>query len=289
MCMINESVDEITDTKLFASFNNNKSRQLMIYSNQIVNFIANNAMILPVPHPDSVKFHSTELCTTLFDDLDVHFVKRFKPKGGHSLYRSNATLGMSDSSTLEIHNVGSYVVSIVPTINDFDRLDKSVFTLSSNIRSIVEHKYSATFGYLICKLKTGYNTVYEPLAYSHNTLTKNNKPYLFIPSYHHHPDPYSHSIMLANNTGLNVVDDWSHNVYIVNLNPAAQFNSYLNSLNPLNEWMFDYDPTSYKNLRAIKMIEKNVDFELPHQLHYFQKLHIEGGEHLNTDIVVETY
>jgi len=46
MCIINEPVVSIADTKLFASFNNNKTKQLMIYSNKI----DSNAMVLPVPN-----------------------------------------------------------------------------------------------------------------------------------------------------------------------------------------------------------------------------------------------
>ena len=287
MCMINEPVDSIADTKLFASFNNNKTKQLMIYSNKIENKISSNAMVLPVPNCASVQFHSMKDIPNFFNNLDEKFIKQnfFLGKS------TNRSYGITDDSfgadTIEVLDVGSYLVSKVETIDDFDRLDQNVFQLSNGIKDIVSSKYSKQFGYLVCKLKVG-SFDYEPLAYSHNPLIKNNNSYLFLPSYHYHPHnsannfSNTHWFMENNNSVVDnkYADDWSHDVYIVNFNPKAQFNQYLQQLDSFDTWKY---VNNNKNVGYQKL-----NFDFPHNLTNYQKLHIEGNN-MNTDIVVEAY
>jgi len=304
MCIINEPVDSIADTKLFASFNNNKTKQLMIYSNKIENKISSNAMVLPVPNCASVQFHSMKDISHFFDNLDKNFIKQTYAR---SLSKSMTnSYGMSDTlndEILEVLDIGSYLISKVESITDFDRLDKNVFQLSPKIKEILSSKYNKQFGYLVCKLKIG-SVDYEPLAYSHDSLSKNNKPYLFLPSYHYHP--HSSNNHSSNNHLLNgrwfmennthhsydntkqdntnhdniYADDWSHDVYIVNFNPKAEFNQYLQQLDDFNTWKY------VNNNRNVGYQKLNFDF--PHNLVNYQKLHIEGNN-INTDIVVEAY
>jgi hypothetical protein len=290
MCMINEPVDSIADTKLFASFNNNKTKQLMIYSNKIENKIPLNAMVLPVPNCASVQFHSMKDIPNFFDNLDKKFIKQYLSNSlSRGITNSYGLSNSFDAKTLEVFDVGSYLVSKVETINDFDRLDKNVFQLSTGIKDIVSSKYSKHFGYLVCKLKIG-NLNYEPLAYSHKSLIKNNKPYLFLPSYHYHPhESFNNHLsnaswfMETNTPHSNdntYADDWSHDVYIVNFNPKAEFNQYLQQLDDFNTWKY---VNNNKNVGYHKL-----NFDFPHNLTNYQKLHIEGNN-INTDIVVEAY
>ena len=281
MCMINEPVDSVANTKLFASFNNNKTKQIMIYSNKIENRFASNAMVLPVPNCASVQFHSMKDIPHFFDNLDKNFIKQYSSKG---LTRSmNDSFGMDDGE-LEVFDVGSYLVSKVESIRDFDRLDKNVFQLSSTIKDILSNKYGNQFGFLVCKLKIG-NFDYEPLAYSHNPLIKNNKPYLFLPSFHYHPhDSLNNSVwFMENNTQQSdntYADDWSHDVYIVNFNQVAEFNQYLKQLDNFDTWKY---VNNNKNVGYHKL-----NFDFPHNLVNYQKLHIDGNN-INIDIVVEAY
>jgi hypothetical protein len=265
----------------------------MIYCNKIENKIASNAMVLPVPNCSSVQFHSMKDIPHFFYNLDQNFIKQYLSKGlTRSMnYSMNDTFG-ADDNELEVLDVGSYLVSKVESINDFDRLDKNVFQLSSTIKDILSNKYGKQFGFLVCKLKIG-NYDYEPLAYSHNSLIKNNKPYLFLPSYHYHPhDSFNNSLnnnlsnsswFMENNTHSDdntYADDWSHDVYVVNFNPKSEFNQYIKQLDNFDTWKY---VNSNKNVGY-----KKLNFDFPHNLVNYQKLHIEGNN-INTDIVVEAY
>jgi hypothetical protein len=272
--MVNDPVDSIADTKLFASFNNNKTRQLMIYSNKIDNKLLVNAMVLPVPNSKSIIFHSMKEIPEFFNNLDTKFTKKVLTRSFTNLSRS-FSYDEADNDTLEVLDIGSYLISKVDSINDFKKLDKTYFELSTNIQNIVELNYDGQFGYLVCKLKQG-NLNYEPLAYSHDVYIKNNKPYLFLPSYHYHPDPHF-------NTNIKseiYADDWSHDVYIVNFNPKAYFNNYLTKLCNFYEWTYN---NNKKNVGYDKF-----NFDFPHDLKNYQKFHIEGKK-LNTDIIVEAF
>lgn len=82
-------------------------------------------------------------------------------------------------------------------------------------------------------------------------------------------------------SGSNMADDWSHDVYIVNFNPSSSFNSYIKQLSSFNEWVYK------KNPNVVVGYDK-LNFQLPNKLQHYQKLHIEG-EGINTDLVVEAY
>ena len=283
MCMINEAVNRVSDTKLFASFDNNKKKQIMIYSNEIDNKYPSNAMVLPVPNPKSVKFHSMKECSDFFSQLDKNFVEVNAMLGARS-----KSYNFSDSlndvkQSLQIHDVGSYLVSIVESYADFDRLDKSVFRLTDGIKDILKTKYSATFGFLVCKLKVG-TRQYEPLAYSHNSLTKHSRPYLFVPTYHYHPHGSFGGLnsYYNNHTDDNTyADDWSHDIYIINLNPSSDFNSYIKKLDSFGSWVYQKNPNT-------RVGYNKLNFDLPNNLQNYQKLHVEGRR-INTDLVVDVY
>ena len=56
MCIISKEVNAVSKTKLFASLDDTGTRQLTVYSNQVDTDTSDNAMILPVPNPNTVEF-----------------------------------------------------------------------------------------------------------------------------------------------------------------------------------------------------------------------------------------
>jgi hypothetical protein len=94
--------------------------------------------------------------------------------------------------------VGSYKASIVPTLDDFDRLDTEVFDVDENLLPMLRRHYPYRFGFIVCQLKPG-NRSYHPFAYTHD-LDSCGK--LFVPTRHYHPQSHGHATA-----------DWDHIIY----------------------------------------------------------------------------
>lgn len=186
MCIIVGSVKSVKETKLFGMPAGD--RQLTVYKNE-VSSVAENLMILPVPYPESVQFE--KVGKFIFNDLQYSMIWATRHES------SNATLSLSRSASLPVLNVGSYRVSIVPSVADFSRLDSSVFVLPAELEGMLYREYGSSFGFICCRLKAGVQS-YEPLAYSHKRWKRNM---LFLPTKHYH--------------GHSEEADWDHEVYTV--------------------------------------------------------------------------
>ena len=173
MCVINGPVTSVNATKILAIPSNDGTRQFTVYANK-VDTAADNAMILPVPFPDSVKFHDLSTYSEIFADLDKCF---------ESTQRLSRRLSNS-RSVLAVHRVGSYEASIVPSLDDFDRLSDT-FKLSLDVATMLTADYTSIqgspAGFIVCKLNQGAHD-YHPFAYSHNRPCEK----LFIPTKHFH-------------------------------------------------------------------------------------------------------
>ena len=120
MCCFSQPVDRVSDTSIFARGMN--GRQVLVYS---MAYAARNdlAMVLPLPVPpcpreDAVRFLNLEEYPTFFVDMRRAFADRHTmrmPFGGE-------TFELSDTG-LEVHEVGDFEASFVPTLGDFERLD----------------------------------------------------------------------------------------------------------------------------------------------------------------------
>jgi len=108
------------------------------------------AMILPVVSYDNgkdIELIDLSSWSTMFEDMDWIF----RPPKGMTCWQCLGLccmclfcvcccgLGSSarpEPPTLQVHRVGSYEVSIVPTKDDFDRLDKDVFVLDPKVSKL---------------------------------------------------------------------------------------------------------------------------------------------------------
>lgn len=119
MCCFSGQVQRVAGTRIFARLDG--ARQALVYS---MTFAAANdvAMLLPVPVPpksaeDAVKFVSLEGYPKLFEALDALY-PRSKGEGR----------GLTDSAPpqrkLQVHDVGAFEASFVPSLGDMDRLDE---------------------------------------------------------------------------------------------------------------------------------------------------------------------
>jgi len=204
MCIINFEA-EVKKTKIFVAPSHDGSRQFVAYSNEVETSISNNAMILPVPYPDTVKLHDLSHYTSLFNDLSYCF-----PKSLGATNYSTDSMTFSKNSKLAVYDVGSYQVSICNCIDDFDRIDQLIFMLDPFVKTLLSAYYTnrrIPFGFIVCKLRKG-SATYHPLGYSYRIYS--SRGYMFVPTRHHH-----------SGSNEELISDWDHEIYSINTSDHA--------------------------------------------------------------------
>jgi hypothetical protein len=186
MCIISGPVLSVNSTKILALPSRNGKRQLTVYRNAVAT-PESNAMCLPVPNPDSVKFEKVP--KDIFEQCKKSF-NIVAPRGGFSLSYTLSDSSSKNRPQLQVQSHGSYDVVLVPSIDDMDRIPPSFTTLSQEVKEFLTASYPNTFGIVLCRLKKG-SSDYEPFAYSHDI--QDNKQ-LFFPTKHYHVENNS-SIM----------------------------------------------------------------------------------------------
>lgn len=306
--MISKEIKAVAGTKLFCGINKEKTKQFTVYANTVDNASSNNAMVLPVPFPDSVVFHNLEKYKDFFSDCERSFFNMKKSLG--SFTNSFGTDGILEKK-LDVYDIGSYKVSLAHSLNDLKRVDTGVFELSTGLEEMLQKHYSnPVFGFIICKLAEK-KEKYHPFAYSHNIASQK----VFIPTKHYHDEnnnsQYNNYDMFSDKsyTSTNIdnspmfsswapnsnsnsgsefsnkvskpdndsdlADDWDHDIYLYNV--AVDSNYQVKKMN-----------TSKKMYRGhINLQFKKIDFPLDQDCRVFNKLEINGNKP-NIDLVLET-
>jgi hypothetical protein len=192
MCIILSQVDKVSNTKIYVSPDKENKRQLTIYSNEVATR-TKNAMILPVPNPESIELVDLSKYPKFFEDCENCFYNLLT----YSTRSFMAERAYASASLLPVVQVGSYLASIVPSFDDFMRIDRSIFDVNNDLIPLLAKHYQTGFGFIICLLDEGKH-MYHPFAYTHK-LKENNR--LFIPTRHYHPGE------------ANQYADWDHVIY----------------------------------------------------------------------------
>lgn len=290
MCMISKEVETVNDTKIFCGLNTNKTKQFTVYANKVNNVSDNNAMVLPVPFPESVTFHDLSNYKKFFDDCDdCFYLPQPKSLGFRGVMSNSYSMNDSfKSKTLEVFNVGSYKVSLAKSLQDLRRVNVNVFDLSSGLEEILKQNYANShFGFIICKLVRG-NESYHPFAYSHKIFNAK----VFIPTKHYHDE--SNVFSNNNNQGIglfadaygwtnnrgnkrsydnSMADDWGHDIYLYNVD--------INS----NQEAKRMNTSKYLWDRENKIKFGKLDFDLDRNCNDFQKVQI-NGSNPNIDLIL---
>jgi len=253
MCIVSNRVEKMAKTKILVARNN--KRQLVVYENKVTNRIANNAMILPVPNPGTLRFDNLKNYPNVFKDCAKSFADM------DALLTNSRTLSFgtrcSKSKSIAVFSVGSYNVSVLSNFEDFSRLNKDFFDIDEDCLRTLEDYKTLPFGFIICQLKTGDHT-YHPLAYSHDII--NNQ--IFIPTKHYHGE-YNERI----------VDDWDHDIYLYNIDSSklpGKFN-------------FNLRRFSWSGEDEIKKDQFDFDFG---PVKKFTKFNV-SGRNINNDIIID--
>ncbi len=112
MCIISNQVETVAKTKILVAVKPLTNRQLTVYSNSVNNTTDGNAMILPVPFPNTVTFHDLSDYKDIFTDCAKCIMK---PKGPSKSYFSNGI--STNSAPLKVFEVGSYQVSLALSLH----------------------------------------------------------------------------------------------------------------------------------------------------------------------------
>jgi hypothetical protein len=197
MCIMAAPVASVTDTKIYVGRDALSQRQLTVYEMSVQlrsRSGKGNAMILPAPiwdDSDQIDLYDLSGVPDFFEPLTEVFTERTR-----SLTMSK---GLDLGHVLEVHRVGSYDVSIVPTVDDVKRLNTNVFDLSADTEHTLRSQYPVGYQFVVAQLRE--SGKFHPLAYSH--------PYvdgLFIPTRHEH-----------GRVGMEELPKWDHQIFYMGL------------------------------------------------------------------------
>lgn len=290
MCIISGPILSVNSTKILALPSKNGKRQLTVYSNAVAT-PDSNAMCLPVPNPNSVKFENVP--KDIFKQCSKSFNIRLARGFTDGIVAGVNLSTNSVRSTLHIQSHGSYEVVLVPSMDDLDRVPTYFTTLTPDVIEFLKASYPTNFGVLLCKLKRG-SADYEPFAYSHD-IQENEK--LFFPTKHYHVHNDSDNSLFRNeepewSSGfgrslldgklMNVfsskkpktvntkfADDWDHEIYS-GQTPEKCHNSGKKIMKSTNEidWTeipsdFNFGPSMVLRCKEMVGHGPNIDVEMP--------------------------
>lgn len=149
-------------------------RQFLVYSMHYASPVE-LAMVLPLPTPprsaeDAVAFIDLSGYPDFFESLAGGFPRHPDSEG--------MTLS-ARSRTLEVHSVGSFEASFVPTQKDFARLDERFRLPEGAFERLPQYR---DYGFAVFKLKQGRQEVH-PMAFS---FPRRKPDELFFPTVHVH-------------------------------------------------------------------------------------------------------
>lgn len=149
MCIFSHEVEYVGDTKIFAR-RGSDPLQYLVYEMALTAPV-DLAMILPIPTQpnsteDSIRFIDMSGYKDFFKDLEKGFpkdqLKGMLSRGGDRSFSFNAPL--------QVHQVGAFEASFVPTLSDFSRLDPR-FRLEPTVwDKIPQYK---DYGFVVFKLR----------------------------------------------------------------------------------------------------------------------------------------
>jgi len=177
MCIFSAAVESVSNTRIFARMNGD-GNQVLAYS-MALKTAQPVAMLLPLPVAQShgaagLKFVSLEDYPRFFLDLELGFPKR---PNYFTLPTFSRCLG--PAAFLQVHSVGSFEASFVPTLTDFARLDPRFALPRETWAQLPLYR---EYGFAVFQLKAGESKVH-PMAFSFAPAKPDR---LFFPTVHIH-------------------------------------------------------------------------------------------------------
>ena len=249
MCIILSQVESVSNTQIYVSSSKDRRKQLTIYTNQVETHIK-NAMVLPVPNPLSVELLNFTKYKNIFEDCRECFYYNEGSRKDSHMYRAALSASAEYRPPLPVYTVGSYQASIVPSINDIDRINTQILRVNPQVFTLLKDTYDSSFGFIICQLREGSHQ-YHPFAYTHLI---HKCRLLFVPTLHYHPGESS------------VKADWDHTIY-----------------SPMTD-LYTNGNYSFKDMYSIEWNKMPEDFRWPSQGRFTMNRHSIQGYKPNKDL-----
>ena len=170
MCLFSAPITSVTTTRIFC--NHHEARQTLVYQMSL-STKRDVAMILPLPclddGDDPIEFIDLSGYPDFFDDLEDLFPTL---RGVLSLDE--------EPETLEVHRVGSFDASFVPSMDDFGRLDKRFRLPPSVCKKLSRYK---DYGFAVFKFAAGKQQEFHPFGLSFRPVWLDS---VFFPTVHVH-------------------------------------------------------------------------------------------------------
>ena len=236
MCIIADNVNDVSKTMIacfhvgftFDGENNNVNQnnrivtpaQLTIYSANIDSQTNSNALILPIYNPSNnpkkiipLDFSSEP---NFFDDLESIYAKWFGSEMLNKAYNFTNSFD-SDDSILEVHKVGDYKFSIMPSKIDFNRLDRLQLNINPASKNAID-MHNNNYSFIVYQFYQKGKINISPFGYL--TECDINNQNLMIPTIHGHPhdglmtgigfQPYASA---SYNSGFEDTAHYDHTIY----------------------------------------------------------------------------
>lgn len=177
MCCFAGPVRSVSDTKIFARLTD-RATQYIAYQMQFESD-ERNAMILPIPTylgatEAAVKF----IDLSDFDDLFQKLARAFPALGPLPMARIAAS-NQAAAGNLAVHQVGNFEASVVPTLEDFQRLDPRFVLPVETWQKIPQYR---DYSFVVFQLEQ-LSGKPHPMAFEFETRMPDQ---LFFPTVHIH-------------------------------------------------------------------------------------------------------
>lgn len=189
MCIFVAPVRRVTNTRILIAPLSG-GRQLTVYENQVAQLPGSrNAMVLPVPaglagggvEMVDLSNYTGDVwrdCEALMPPDSPRFTG-----GGEGWGAASFSMGAGEKAPppLPVRRVGGYQTTVVPSLEDFSRVQREVFELPQDIEAILREHYARGFSFVVC-IFTG-DVAAHPIAYTSSRLPNG---LCFVPTRHAH-------------------------------------------------------------------------------------------------------
>lgn len=184
-------VTRVSNTRIYASpSQSQRDIQLVLYANCIESHAPGNCFVIPVPYPETVRFHTHPEAYQFLDRLDESFEPHLHQVNARSRYPNR--------------DIVDYRVRHVVSLDEFEYLNRNQDILHPDVLQFLKEEYSEPFwGVIVVDIRSG-AFEYNPLVYSHRKLHNS----LFVPTLHHYPRRVSDSIVPEESP------HWDHRLYV---------------------------------------------------------------------------
>lgn len=235
MCIVADSVNDVSKTKIVSfhvayKLNNQLTpAQLIVYSATVDSLANSNAFILPVYNPGNDQQNIIPLdfskLPRFIDDIDSLYNKWF-PRDTMRLTNSlNYTL--QGDGYLDVHRVGDYKFSIVPSKIDFNRIDKSQLNIDPAAKVSVD-AHTNDYSFIVYQFFQRGNLDVTPFGYLCKPYQENA---MVIPTIHGHPHSapligyFREDNLTHNSSEFENYADYDHKIYALLKNPDSNMDS----------------------------------------------------------------